>query len=92
MVHLLSRVLSITTYKKIMAKRSKINGSIVSPEGIISLEMGKIYLDSIITDGVDEALFEDVSDEALEIAEDAEVSSEDEAPKKKTRKAKSELE
>lgn len=75
-----------------MAKRSKINGSIVSPEGIISLEMGKIYLDSIITDGVDEALFEDVSDEALEIAEDAEVSSEDEAPKKKTRKAKSELE
>lgn len=76
-----------------MAKRSKVNGSIVAPEGIISLEQGKVYPDSIITEGVDETLFETVSDAALEATEEAGEDTAEEAPKKKSaRKTKSELE
>lgn len=79
-----------------MAKRSKINGSIVSPDGIIALEQGKVYPDSIITEGVDESLFDTVSDAALETSDDATASEGSEegttTKKKSTRKTKSELE
>lgn len=78
-----------------MAQKSKITGSIVSPDGIITLEKGKVYPDSIITEGVDQDLFDTVDDSALEEYEAVETESEeegDEKPKKKTRKTKSELE